>query len=73
MKKEGARGVRGLVPKILLANLGDFLKNLSRKGEGVRPPYGSTPVAGCIHASFIYDKLLKPYTYCAPDVYQAAS
>ena len=34
----GGAGVRGLAPKIFLANLGDFLKNLSLKGVGVRPP-----------------------------------
>ena len=37
LKKEGAQGVRGLAPKIFLANLGDFSKNLAQKGMGVRP------------------------------------
>ena len=37
-KKEGAQGVRGLAPKIFLANLGDFSKYLAQKELGVRPP-----------------------------------
>ena len=36
LKKEGRRGF-GCSPPILLANLGDFLKNLAQKGVGVRP------------------------------------
>ena len=41
LEKEGAQGVRGLAPQYLLANLGDFLKNLAQKAVGkcpLRPP-----------------------------------
>ena len=37
LKKEGAQGVRGLTPKIFLANLRDFAKILAQKGVGMRP------------------------------------
>ena len=45
-KKEGGAGGSGALPQAFLANLGDFLKNLSLKGVGVRPlrsPSGSAP------------------------------
>ena len=34
LKKEGVQWVRGLAPKIFLANLGDFLKKIGAKGVG---------------------------------------
>ena len=37
-EKGGGAGVQGLAPKIVLANLMDFLKNLAQKGVGMRPP-----------------------------------
>ena len=48
LKKEGAQGVRGLAPKIFLANFGDFSKYLAQKELGVRPPppSGSAPAPG---------------------------
>ena len=41
LKKEGAQWLCGLAPKIILANLGNFLKNLGQKGVGMRPPLES--------------------------------
>ena len=38
LKKKGAQGDRGNVPKTFLANLGDFLKSFAQKGVGVGPP-----------------------------------
>ena len=38
LKQEGAQGVRGLAPKIFLANLGDFSKYLAQKKVGRAPP-----------------------------------
>ena len=37
-EKGGGAGESGACPKIYLANLGNFLKNLTQKGVGVRPP-----------------------------------
>ena len=51
LKMEGAQGVRGLVPKIFLANLGDFLKNLAQKGVGWRPPL-CIRACGCSDETF---------------------
>ena len=45
-EKGRAQGGRGLAPKIFLANLGDFLKNLAQKGVGVRPSLD--PILSCI-------------------------
>ena len=56
-EKKGAQGARGLAPKIFLANLGDFLKNLAQKGVGVRrlrSPSGSAPCTyNCIFSHHV--------------------
>ena len=74
MKKEGARWLRRLAPRIFLANFGDFLKNLGQKGVYVRPlclPSGSAPglincLCGC--PKYYLQRKEQIYMNLLPDV-----
>ena len=69
LKKEGVHGIRGLAPKIFLANLGDFLKNLAQKGVGVRP----LRVPLWIRACNLSTTLAQHYSNTGSAVYLAAA